>query len=398
MATRKAMKKATAAGARRRTLQGTHVSAPKKVVKRVDANAAFAAMLNVADFEAAAKKRMRRASFDYYAGGAEDERTLSRNRAAMDRWVLLHRVLVDVSHIDLATTLLGEPVSMPIALAPTAFQKLAHPEGEAATARAAGSTGALMTASTIASTPIETIARAATSPLWFQLYVYKERNLSRDLAERAEAAGCRALVLTVDTPILGRRERDFRNGFMLPPGVTMANFDKYGDLMSRWKAPGGMAARVHDLMDQSLTWDSVAWLRSITRLPIVLKGIVRADDARRALDAGVDAIIVSNHGGRQLDGGEATVLALPDVVEAVAGRREVYVDGGFRRGSDILKALALGARGVFIGRPYLWGLAVGGEAGARRVLEILRAELALAMALAGCARLSDIDRSLVRPA
>ena len=185
---------------------------------------------------------------------------------------------------------------------------------------------------------------------------------------------------------------------MLPPGVTMANFDAYGDMMSRWKFPGGMAARVHDLMDQSLTWDAVAWLRSITKLPIVLKGIVRADDARRAVEAGVSAIVVSNHGGRQLDGGEATVLALPDVVEAVSGRIEVYVDGGFRRGCDILKALALGARGVFVGRPYLWGLAAGGEAGVARVLEILRAELSLAMALAGCARLGDIDRTLVRPA
>jgi 4-hydroxymandelate oxidase len=197
--------------------------------------------------------------------------------------------------------------------------------------------------------------------------------------------------------MLGRRERDFRNGFKLPPSVTMANFAKYGDRFERWNAPGGMFARVHELMDHSLTWEAVDWLRSITRLPVVLKGIVRADAARRALDAGVEAIIVSNHGGRQLDGGEATILALPDVVDAVAGRAEVYVDGGFRRGSDILKALALGARGVFIGRPYLWGLAVGGEAGVARVLEILRAELTLAMALAGCAGLSDIDRSLVRP-
>jgi len=397
MGTRNSMKRATAAGARRRTLQGSHAPARKKG-PRPQGNAALAALLNVADFEAAAAKKMPLAAFDYYAGGAEDERTLSRNRAAMDRWVLLHRVLVDVSHVDLTTTMLGQPVSMPIALAPAAFHKLAHPEGEAATARAAGGAGVLMTASTIASTSLEGIANAATGPLWFQLYVYKDRDLARDLAERAETAGYRAVVLTVDTPTLGRRERDSRNGFVLPAGVTMANFDKYGDLMSRWRVPGGMASRVHDLMDQSLTWDAVAWLRSITRLPIVLKGIVRADDARRALDAGVDAIIVSNHGGRQLDGGEATILALPDVVEAVAGRMEVYVDGGFRRGSDILKALALGARGVLIGRPYLWGLAAGGEAGVARLLDLLRAELSLSMALTGCARLSDIDRSLVRPA
>lgn len=398
MATRKAMKHATAAGARRRTLQGAHVPAPakKKSARRRGADAALAGLLNIADFEAAAAKKMTRAAFDYYAGGAEDERTLSRNRSAMDRWVLLHRVLVDVSHVDLATTFLGDPVSMPIALAPAAFHKLAHPDGEAASARAAGSAGVLMAASTIASTPLEAIAGAATGPLWFQLYVYKDRKLARDLAERAEKAGFRGLVLTVDTPILGRRERDFRNGFVLPPGITMANFDKYGESMSRWPFPGGMAARVQELMDHSLTWEAVAWLRSITKLPIVLKGIVRADDARRAVEAGVSAIVVSNHGGRQLDGGEATILALPDVVEAVYGRIEVYVDGGFRRGSDVLKALALGAHGVFIGRPYLWGLAAGGEAGVSRVLELLRAELSLAMALAGCARLGDIDRSLVR--
>ncbi|HEU4725619.1 MAG TPA: alpha-hydroxy acid oxidase [Candidatus Eisenbacteria bacterium] len=398
MATRKAMKQATAAGARRRS-QHEGTKARKKAAAPRGANhAALAALLNVADVEAVARRKMPRASFEYYAGGAEDEETLARNRAGMDRWVLLHRVLVDVSKLDLTTKFLGAPVSMPVALAPTAFHKLAHPEGERATARAAGRAGVLMTASTIASTALEAIAEAATGPLWFQLYVYKDRDLARDLAERAERSGYRALVLTVDTPILGRRERDHRNGFTLPAGVTMANFDAYGADVNRWNIPGGMASRVHDLFDQSLDWAAIAWLRSFSRLPIVLKGIVRPDDARRAIDAGVDAIIVSNHGGRQLDGGEATVLALPDVVEAVAGRLEVYVDGGFRRGSHILKALALGARGVFIGRPYLFGLAAGGEAGVERVLEILRSELSLAMALAGAPRLAEIDRSLVRPA
>ena len=396
MPSRNPMKKAASAGARRRAIQPP-APAVKKAVTRVSAlEASLAAKLNIADFEAAAAKKMARASFDYYAGGAEDERTLARNSAGIDRWVLLHRVLVNVSHVDLATTMLGEPVSMPVGLSPAAFQKLAHPDGECATSRAAGSAGIVMTASTIASRSLEDIAGASTGPLWFQLYVYKDRELAADLAKRAETAGYRALVLTVDTPILGRRERDHRNGFVLPKGITMANFDAYGERFNRWNFPGGMGARVHDLMDQSLDWSAVSWLRSTTRLPIVLKGIVRADDARRALDAGVDAIIVSNHGGRQLDGGEATILALPDVVEAVAGRLEVYVDGGFRRGTDILKALALGARGAFIGRPYLWGLAVGGEPGVRRVLDILRSELTLAMALAGCPGLADIDRSLVR--
>ncbi len=392
------MKQATTAGARRRSQHDAGKAATKPAPRRGENGAAMELLLNIADVEAAARRKMPRASFDYYAGGAEDEQTLTRNRAAMERWVLLHRVLVDVSNLDLATTFLDAPVTMPIALAPTAFHRLAHADGERATARAAGSAGVVMTASTIASTPLEGIAESGTGPLWFQLYVYKDRELARDLVERAERAGYRALMLTVDTPILGRRERDFRNGFTLPAGVTMANFDAYGDQFKRWNLPGGMAARVHDLMDQSLTWDAVAWLRSITRLPIILKGIVRADDARRALDAGVDAIVVSNHGGRQMDGGEATILALPDVVEAVAGRVEVYVDGGFQRGSHVLKALALGARGVLIGRPYLWGLAAGGEAGVARVLTILRGELSMAMALAGTPRLSDIDRSLVRPA
>ncbi|HEY6572296.1 MAG TPA: alpha-hydroxy acid oxidase [Candidatus Eisenbacteria bacterium] len=398
MATRKAMKQATAAGARRRSQQEAGEGVGKPAPRRGANEAALSALLNIADVEAVAQRKMPRASFDYYAGGAEDERTLARNRSAMDRWVLLHRVLVDVSRMDLSTTFLGAPVAMPIALAPTAFHKLAHPEGERATARAAGRAGVLMTASTIASTSLEAIAEAATGPLWFQLYVYKDRELARDLVERAERSGFRALVLTVDTPVLGRRERDFRNGFALPSGVTMANFDSYPDLYKRWNLPGGMSARVHELMDQSLTWDAVSWLRSISRLPIVLKGIVRADDARRALDAGVDAIVVSNHGGRQLDGGEATILALPEVVEAVAGRMEVYVDGGFQRGSHVLKALALGARGVLIGRAYLWGLAAGGDLGVERVLEILRGELTMAMALAGSPRLADIDRTIVRPA
>ncbi|MGE5175548.1 MAG: alpha-hydroxy acid oxidase [Hyphomicrobiales bacterium] len=366
-------------------------------VKRLDA-AALARLLNVADAERAAERFMKRPFFDYYAGGAEDERTLERNRAGMGRWVLLHRVLVDVSAVDPSTTVLGDPVSSPVLLAPAAYHRLAHPDGEPATARAAGAAGTLMIASTMASTALEAIAEAATGPLWFQLYVYREREISQALLARAERAGYRALVLTVDTPLLGRRERDFRNGFVLPPGVGLANFEELGAEHARWTTPGGMFAHAHKMLDPSLTWESVAWLRGQTKLPIVLKGIVRPDDARRAVDAGVDAIVVSNHGGRQLDGGEATILALPGVVDAVGGRTEVYVDGGFRRGSEIVKALALGARAVLIGRPYLWGLAAGGEAGVRRVLEILRDEVSLALGLVGCARPSDLDRSFVRPA
>lgn len=351
--------------------------------------------VNVADFEALARRRMPPAFFDYYAGGAEDERTLARNRAAFDRFVLLHRVLVDVSRVDTATRVLGSPVSMPILLAPTAYHRLADPEGETATARGAGAAGTLMVSSTLSTCTLEAIAAAASGPLWFQLYVYRDRSLTERLTARAERAGYKALVLTVDTPRLGRRERDVRSGFRLPAGVTIANLAGEGERRQSWDAQGSMAAYANEQLDPSLTWESVDWLRRVTRLPLVLKGVMRADDAARAVDAGVEGVWVSNHGGRQLDAEEATLLALPGVVEAVRGRAEIYIDGGFRRGTDVLKALALGARAALIGRPYLWGLAAAGEPGVRRVLELLREELALAMALSGLPDIAAIDRSFV---
>ena len=356
--------------------------------------AAIDRLLNVAAFEAAAKRRMRRAHYDYYAGGAEDERTLARNREGFERFVLMPRVLVDVSRVDTATRVLGAPLALPLLLAPAAYQRLAHPDGETAAARAAGEAGALMVLSSMATRSLEEVAAAATGPLWFQLYVYRDRTLSERLVARAEAAGYRALVLTVDTPRLGRRERDLHRPFTLPPGMTLRNFDDDRRL-ARWDAQGSMAAYAAQQLDPSLTWEAVEWLRSRTRMPIVLKGILRADDAARAVDAGVSGIWVSNHGGRQLDGAEACIVALPGVAEAVAGRAEVYVDGGFRRGTDVLKALALGARAVAIGRPYLWGLAAGGQRGVRRVLDLMRGELEGAMALAGAPRVDAIDRSLV---
>ncbi|HEY6867967.1 MAG TPA: alpha-hydroxy acid oxidase, partial [Candidatus Eisenbacteria bacterium] len=254
--------------------------------------------------------------------------------------------------------------------------------------------GALMVLSSLATRSLEEVAAAATGPLWFQLYVFRDRALSERLIARAEAAGYRALVLTVDTPRLGRRERDLDRPFALPPGVTLRNFDEDPHL-ARWDAHGSMAAYAAQQLDPSLTWEAVAWLRSRSRLPVVLKGILRSDDAARAVDAGAAAVWVSNHGGRQLDGAEACIAALPAVIEAVAGRAEVYVDGGFRRGTDVIKALALGARAVAIGRPYLWGLAAGGERGVRRVLDLMRGEFEGAMALAGAPRVDAIDRSLV---
>ncbi len=354
--------------------------------------------VNIADIEALARKRMPRAYYDYYAGGSEDERTLVRNRAGFGRYAFLPRVLVDVSRVDTAAEALGAPVALPILLAPTAYQRLANDDGETATARAAGAAGTLMVASTLATRSLEEIAAAATGPIWFQLYVYRDRSLTKRLVARAEQAGYRALVLTVDTPRLGRRERDARSRFKLPRGIAIANLAGEGERRERWDAQGSMAAYANEQLDPSLTWEAVAWFRTQTRLPIVLKGIMRPDDAVRAVEAGVAGVWVSNHGGRQLDGEEATILALPGVVDAVRGRAEVYVDGGFRRGTDILMALALGARAAMIGRPYLWGLAVAGERGVRRVLDLLGEELSVSMALAGIPDIRSIDRSLLVPA
>lgn len=351
---------------------------------------AMSRAFSLSDFEALAESKLDRAAFDYFAGGAEDETTLAANREAFRRRRLLPRVLVDVSRVDTGVTLLGSALSSPVVVAPTALHRLAHPDGESGTARAAAAAGSLLVLSTISTTPLEEVAKAGGGgPRWFQLYHYRDRPFSEELARRAAAAGYRAIVLTVDAPVLGRRERDLRNGFALPAGVEPAH------------GPGRAAGAVggHPLLgvinQAALTWHDLEWLRAASGLPIVLKGIVRADDARRAVAEGVDAIWVSNHGGRQLDGAVATADAVPAVVDAVAGRAPVIVDGGIRRGTDVLKALALGATAVAVGRPILWGLAAEGEAGVARVLAMLAEELATAMALAGCASPAGVDRSLV---
>ena len=354
--------------------------------------------VSVADYEALARAKLERGAFDYFAGGAGDERTLAMNLSAFDRWVLRPRVLVDMRRVDTSTTVLGQPLPAPIMLAPTALQRLAHPDGERATARAAAAAGTVFVVSTVSSVSIEEIAASSDAMLWFQLYVYKDPGITRDMVARAEAAGCRALVLTVDTPMLGRRERDARNRFALPPGIEPANFAALHHLVAARPATGGQspfAAQVQELFDPSLDLAKVGWLRSITKLPLLLKGVVTPEDARLAVQAGVAGLIVSNHGGRQLDGAEATLYALPRVVEAVAGALPVMMDGGIRRGVHVLTALALGAQAVFIGRPYLWGLAVDGERGVRGVFELLRTELELAMALSGKSSVGMIDRSLV---
>ena len=352
-------------------------------------------LLTIDDFEAAARERMERTAYEYYAGAAGDERTLTANRTAFDDITLRPRVLVDVSRIDTATTVLGEPLAVPVMLAPTAFNRLAHADGEQAAARAAAASGTVMVASTMSTCSLEEIAAAGDGARWFQLYVYRDRAVTIELVRRAEAAGFKALVLTVDTPLLGRRLRDIRNAFSLPDGLSMRNFDAATSDKRRWDAYPSFSAYVHDLFDPSLSWEAVAWLRGQTALPLLVKGVLTAEDTTLAVAAGVDGIVVSNHGGRQLDGVVPTIRALPEVVEAAGGRVEVLMDGGVRRGTDVLKALALGARAVLIGRPYLWGLAAAGEEGVRAVIELLRDELRIAMALTGRPSIASIDRSLV---
>ena len=338
--------------------------------------------INMLDLEVKARESLPQTAYDYCAGGANDEITLRENRVAYERITLLPRMLVDVSERHMATTVLGETVSMPILIAPTALQGLAHPEGEVATVKAAGAAKTLMTLSTISTFSIEEIMAVATGPVWFQLYVFKDRAISASLVKRAEVAGCKAIVITVDVPLLGRRERDVRNDFKLPDHISVKNL-----------LPAGLQTFP---FDPALTWKDIEWLAGITKLPVLVKGILRSDDALLAVKHGASGVIVSNHGARQLDSTPATISVLPEIADVVGGKVEIYVDGGIIRGTDVLKALACGARAVFIGRPVLWGLACGGETGVRYVLEMVRQEFDLAMALCGCPMLSSITRDLIR--
>jgi isopentenyl diphosphate isomerase/L-lactate dehydrogenase-like FMN-dependent dehydrogenase len=341
-------------------------------------------LLNVWDYEAEASKRLPPGAYGYYAGGAGDEVTLRDNVAAFGRLQLRPRVLVDVAGCTTATTVLGEELSMPLAIAPVAFQRVAHPDGEVGMARAARAVGTAMCLSTLStSAPAEV---AATGSLrWFQLYVFRDEGVTRELVALAREHGFTALVLTVDTPVLGRRERDFRTGFTIPPEVTVAAL-----------GGGGMTPlEAFSLMSESVTWRDVERFASEAGLPVLVKGVLTAEDALLACEHGAAGVVVSNHGGRQLDGVAATIAALPEVVEAIDGRVEVLLDGGIRRGTDVVKALALGARAVLAGRAPLWGLAVDGEAGARHVLELLRDEIALALKLVGCPSPADVGAAHV---
>jgi isopentenyl diphosphate isomerase/L-lactate dehydrogenase-like FMN-dependent dehydrogenase len=345
----------------------------------------------VADFERLAGERLEAGAFGYFAGGSGDELALAGNVEAWRALRLRPRVLVDVAEVSTATTVLGTPVSMPLLVAPTAIQRLAHPDGEPGMARAAAAAGTIMCLSTLATAgPAEVAAAAPGAPRWFQLYVFRDRGVTRSFVEQAVDAGFGAMVLTVDAPRLGRRERDFRTGFRVPAEIVVPSMAALGG----WE--GATPLELLGAIDPSLTWGDLEELRALSPLPLVLKGIQTAEDAALACEHGVDAIVVSNHGGRQLDAVAPTAELLPDVVEAVAGRLEVYVDGGIRRGSDVVKALALGARAALAGRAPLWGLACDGEAGARRVLELLRDEVELALALCGCTAPGSVTREHVR--
>jgi 4-hydroxymandelate oxidase len=350
--------------------------------------------LNLHEYEVAARAILAPMAFDFVAGGSGDEVTLRGNRAAFDRWRLPPRVLRGLRDVSTTTSALGQEITLPVLIAPSSLHRLCHEEGERATACAAKAAGTIYTMSTAATIAIEEVAPEA-GPWWFQLYVFQDRELTRDLVERAASAGASALVVTVDMPTLGRREADERNRFTLPPGVTMPHIQLPAPRLPTEAGAGAEWTTTVPAVESALTWDDLDWLASLSLLPVIPKGILHPDDAVRAVDHGARAVIVSNHGGRQLDSAVTALDALPAVVDAIAGRVEVLVDGGVRRGTDILKALALGARAVLIGRPIHWGLVVAGEAGVRHVLELLRAELALDLMLCGLASPAEVDRSLL---
>lgn len=352
----------------------------------------------VREFEERARERLDPAVYDYFAGGAGDELTVRENEAAFARLQLLPRVLRGSGKRQLEVTLLNSPASMPVLLSPTAFHKLVHPDGERVAARAAAAAQTIMMAGMTSTVAVEDIMEAAREAapgadpqLWFQLYPQLDLDVTKALVRRAERAGCTALVATVDSPVLGRRDRDDRNDFHdLPAGMACENLRNLR---------GTETGHVRQIsLSAELSWDHIDWLREITELPVVLKGILHPADAALAVEHGADALLVSNHGGRQLDTVPATIDALPAITRAAGGRIPLILDGGIRRGTDVVKALALGASAVGIGRPALWGLAAGGEAGVRQVLERLRSEVDHAVALCGCASLDELGPDLLKRA
>ncbi len=371
---------------------GASVFSPKFALAQ--APQAFDAV-NLFDFEPIARQKLSPMAWEYISGGAGDELTMRWNRESYDRIKLRPRILVDISRLDTRIKLFGRELRFPILLAPAAYQRMLHPEGELATARGAGAANAAMIVSTMATTSVEEIAAAAKPPIWFQLYVQPDRAFTKDLVQRAETAGCQALVVTVDTPVVGLRNREMRTKFALPPGVDRPNLKGLKTSSTSHLPPENEIYSA--VLDPRLTWKEIDWLRSISRVPVLLKGVLNPDDAEVAVKTGVAGIIVSNHGARNLDTLPATIEVLPEVVAKVAGRLPVLVDGGIRRGTDVLKALALGASAVLIGRPYLFGLAAGGADGVTRVINILRREFEMAMALTGRTSIGEIDASVIWP-
>lgn len=355
--------------------------------------------LNYREWETAAQARLPAMVYDYYAGGAHDEITLAENRAAFDRLRLHGRVLRDMSQRSPATSLLGQEIAFPLVVAPTALHEMACREGEAATARAAGAAGVPLILSTLSNVAVEEVCAAATGPVWFQLYVQRDRDRTARMVERAVAAGCSALVLTVDAQTWGIRERDERNGFRMPEGLIMRNLAA-AEASGRFPEVegSGLAAYVTENFDTALSGKDLEWLVATAGVPVLVKGVLRADDARRAADYGAAGVMVSNHGGRQLDTAPASLEVLPAVTAALRDSGvPVLVDGGVRRGTDIVKALALGAHAVAVGRPVLWGLAVHGEQGVAQVLATFRDEFDRAMALCGARSVDELSPDLLTP-
>ena len=348
---------------------------------------------DVLQFEALARKKLSQMAYDYIRSGGADEITMRENRLAFERLALAPRILTDVSQIDTRISLFGAELQSPVLLAPIAYQRVFHPEGELATARGASAAGAPFIVSSFTTTAIDEIAGSTQQPIWFQLYVQRDRAFTRDMVERAIAQGCKAVCLTVDTPVLGCRYGQLQ--FALPAGIECMHVRGLAQkLMAKGHQLRGYG--IYDaLFDPSFNWRDLEWLRSFSGVPLLLKGVLTAEDAARAIEAGVDGIIVSNHGGRNLDTLPAAIEALPRVVDAVRGRIPVLMDSGIRRGTDILMALALGARAVLVGRPYAYGLAAAGAQGVERVIRILREELERAMALTGRRSIAEIDSSVL---
>jgi 4-hydroxymandelate oxidase len=373
--------------------KGNATAVPEDSSTNASARAAAGAeCICLADFEPLAKAKMAAQSWEYLCAGAGDEITVRWNEEAYRRIRLKPRILVDVSKLDTRVTIFGQEHAFPILLAPVAAQKLMHPDGELASARGASAAGATMVVSSFANTSLEDVAAVAKSPLWFQLYAQTDHGFTRELVQRAEAAGYRALCLTVDTVTTGARNREARAAVKLLP---IPNFEKLKMPDGDVSLHTGSQDVFKSVLDASMSWKEIDWLRSVAKIPLVLKGVLNPDDAELAVKHGVSGIIVSNHGGRNLDTLPATIDALPQVTEKVAGRIPVFVDGGIRRGTDVLKALALGAGAVFIGRPYVYGLGAAGEAGVTQVIRILQREFQMAMALTGRTNVANIDRSLI---